>query len=403
MPLFFAFGVAIGFLLGGLTLGPGGFRRIIASGVIGLTCGSLALGIELIAYRPLSRIPDRWAAVARAPIFALTGIGGYLLGRQISFVLLFPGSRAGSTSRTLLAMLVMCALIGMVIGLSMFVYHTLKGRLQASVERLKEAEFAERELGIARAMQKRLLPDGELSGDGWRIVAVNDEAAFVAGDYYDVFPLGDEEIGIVVADVAGKGVGASLIMATAKALLPMIAPGRLPGEALSILSERLSRDLSSREFVAIAFARLNIRKNELVLANAGLPDPLLVRENGVEELVVEGTRLPAGLRNGTNYQSKTIALQPGDRILLFSDGLPEATDAVTGEPIGYERVREIAADATGDLTTWVESVRGAAHATPDAALTDDLTILALEIDALREASAAADLRPAVRLVPESAV
>lgn len=233
MPLFFVVGVAIGFLLGGMSLGPGSLERMIASGVIGMCCGALGIAMEIVAYRPLSRVPDRWAAAVRAPIFALAGMLGYLAGRWI------VGADSGAGSRALFMMLAMSAVVGLAIGSSMFIYHTLKGRLSLSVERLKEAEFAERELAIARSMQKRLLPEGELEGEGWAIVAVNDEAEFVAGDYYDVFPLGDQEIGILVADVAGKGVGASLIMATAKALLPMLAPGKQPGDALSELSRRL--------------------------------------------------------------------------------------------------------------------------------------------------------------------
>ena len=100
------------------------------------------------------------------------------------------------------------------------------------MSRLKEAEFAEKELELARSIQQRILPPTEISGDGYRISAGNLPARFVAGDFYDIFQLPDGAVGIVVADVAGKGVGASLIMATVKTALPFLAAGRSVAETL---------------------------------------------------------------------------------------------------------------------------------------------------------------------------
>src|SRR6266508_3335552 len=156
-------------------------------------------------------------------------------------------------------------------------FHVLKDRLETSVARIKEQEFAEKELELARSIQRRLLPPEELSGAGYRVAARNLPARFVAGDFYDVFRLSDGSLGVAVADVSGKGMGASLIMVSVKAVLPFIAEGRGAATTLTELNRRLSGELAPREFVAMAYARFEPRRGELELANAGLPDPYLVR------------------------------------------------------------------------------------------------------------------------------
>src|SRR5678815_3024556 len=94
-----------------------------------------------------------------------------------------------------------------------YTFGLMENRLRESVERVKEGEFAQKELQIAREIQQCLLPPPEVEGDGWRVSARNVPAYFVAGDFYDVFRLTDGAVGVVVADVAGKGLGASLVMA----------------------------------------------------------------------------------------------------------------------------------------------------------------------------------------------
>ena len=90
-------------------------------------------------------------------------------------------------------------------GLLFYSFGLMRTRLRESIVRIKEQEFAEKELALAREIQSELLPPPELSGDGYRISARNLAARFVAGDFYDVFRLSDGALGIVVADVSGKG------------------------------------------------------------------------------------------------------------------------------------------------------------------------------------------------------
>jgi serine phosphatase RsbU (regulator of sigma subunit) len=242
----------------------------------------------------------------------------------------------------------------------------------------QEQELAERELQLARSIQQRLLPPPAIEGEGFRIAARNLPARFVAGDYYDVFRLADGCLGLVVADVAGKGMGASLIMASVKAMLPLVAESSSVPATLAELNRRLAGELSSREFVALCFGRYDPKLGRLDLANAGLPDPYLLRRGrGARPLEVPGPRLPLGVRSGVSYQSLALRLEPGERVVWLTDGLPEApTEA--GEPLGYAGLEGLfPADAAGP-GEWLEALLAALEGATRPGLEDDWTALVLE-------------------------
>ncbi len=253
---------------------------------------------------------------------------------------------------------------------------------------LLEEELSLEEIELARNVQRRLLPPSEVAGRGFKVTARHRAARFVAGDFYDVLHHGDGSAGAVVADVAGKGIGPSLIMATVKAVLPFLAAGRRVEETLAALNERLVGELGPREFVALAYARFDSSDGRLRLANAGLPDPwLLVPGAPPEELEVPGPRLPLGLRPSLAYQAIEVTLPPGARLLLTTDGLPE-TLTRAGEPLGYGRLAELLAAAHGDgrgldepagawLDGLIERIRRAGGRS-GARLDDDATVVLVE-------------------------
>ena len=268
--------------------------------------------------------------------------------------------------------------ISIVVGLLFYSSHVLRERLRESVERIKEQEFAEKELEIARAIQRRLLPPAEIEGDGYRVTARNLPARYVAGDFYDVFRLADGSLGLVVADVSGKGVGASLIMASAKAVLPLIAEGKSAAAALQELNRKLFAELASREFVALAFARFSPASGRLELGNAGLPDPYVLRPNKAPEtLSVPGSRLPLGARDRVVYESLSTTLAPGDRVLFVTDGLPEAL-LPSGEPLGYERFAGMLSSTDAEPSAWLDRLLSDVREATSAVLDDDWTALLLE-------------------------
>ncbi len=224
------------------------------------------------------------------------------------------------------------------------------------LETLVAQELGRRELEMARDVQRRLLPPAEVSGRGWSVVARCLPARVVAGDFYDVIRHADAAVDVIVADVAGKGFAASLIMASVKAMLPYVGADVGVAELLARLNRRLARELGRGEFVALTVARYSPSDRRIELANAGAPDPyLLTPGRPAEALSVPGPRLPLGVREQVAYASRSVTLGTEDRLLLLTDGLPEAREP-NGEPMGYgalESMLSAGGPAAGSESSWL--------------------------------------------------
>jgi serine phosphatase RsbU (regulator of sigma subunit) len=232
------------------------------------------------------------------------------------------------------------------------------------------AAFARQQLELARDLQQRLLPPAILETGHYRVNARNVPAAHVAGDFYDFVPLGKDRLLLVLADVSEKGIEAGRIMATVKAIIPILAAEQSnPAPLLGRLNERLAGQLPRREFVAIALAIYDAERGSMTIANAGLPDPLLL--SSMQSIAVSGPRYPIGIRKNLNYESVTVPITPADRLIFFTDGLPEAI--VNGEPLGYEPLATEVRASGGDLDALFASLDklGAGHE-------DDWTAIAFE-------------------------
>jgi hypothetical protein len=340
-------------------LGRGGFppfRQLAVSVVASLLIYAIAQTLIRLLWPWIARSEGGRRIGQMAGIFFVAGILGFLL-----------------------------AAIGqdIVVGLSIYTFDFLRDRLAASVARVKEVEFAERELHLARGLQSRLLPPPVIEGEGYRIASRNLPARVVAGDFYDVFPLAGGALGLVVADVAGKGMAAALIMASVKATLPFLAAERSPEQVLRELNRRLAAELSPREFVALAYARFDPASGGLCLTNAGLPDPYLLPLAGgpAQPLGVPGPRLPLGVRREVEYRSLDLVLAPGERLLFLTDGLPEAP-LKDGGPLGYAALAELiaAGNSPGPAApaVWLDALLERVRAATSSDLEDDWTALLLE-------------------------
>jgi sigma-B regulation protein RsbU (phosphoserine phosphatase) len=379
--VYLGFGAASGVLVS-LLLGGREPRAWAAAALVGVIVTLVILLLEVSLHDRLEALSPSARRLARVGLYFAGGCLGYLIGRVVAIFLFWGVIASPLPSRDQLP-IVVSGIVASVVGLLIYTFTVLQDRLRESVERLKEAEFAEKELELARQIQERLLPEGDLSGPGWRIGARNLAARWVAGDFFDVFSSGDGTLCVVVADVAGKGIGASLIMATVKALLPQAAQGRSPSATLTELNERMAAArkagrLQRGEFVAIAFARYDPRSGRLELANAGMPDPYRLRNGATPEpLAVPGERFPLGTWSGISYQQAAVTLEPGDRVLFVSDGLPEAPTAA-GSPLGYEALARSLPTESAPPGRWLErlfeTVRAASRETRE----DDWTALLLE-------------------------
>jgi sigma-B regulation protein RsbU (phosphoserine phosphatase) len=297
------------------------------------------------------------------------GAGGYVVGLAIGVPVLFGFTTAVLTASAIVS------------------YLRLERRYR---EKVREAEIAQRELTLARELQQRLLPPATVEGEGFRVAARNVPAQIVAGDFYDVFMRPDGALVIFVADVAGKGIASSLIMASVKSILPLITTSSVTG-TMSALNERLVRELQKREFVALLHAVYAPSTGLLEFSNGGLPDPYLVRGGKATPQFLGGQRLPLGMKPSIVYGSRSVQLEPGDRVLFFTDGVPESLRH-DGEPFGYEAFSNLVESERAAATPAeaLDSLIAALDATTRVPRDDDWTMVMLERLTVKESATVSD-------------
>ena len=200
----------------------------------------------------------------------------------------------------------------------------------------RDRERIEQELKVAQLIQQQFLPKSVPDLPSWHVAAFYRPARTVGGDFYDFLPLPDGRLMVVIGDVTDKGVPAALVMASTHALLRGAAPRLIsPGEVLAHVNDLLCADIPAHMFVTCLALVLDPVTGLLEFANAGHDVPYVRTEGGVAELRARG--MPLGLMPGMEYEEKTFQMQPGDSVLLHSDGLAEAHSA-DREMFGFPRV-----------------------------------------------------------------
>lgn len=203
----------------------------------------------------------------------------------------------------------------------------------------RERERIEQELRVARVIQQTLLPKEIPQPDDWQIEALWQPAREVSGDFYDFFEFPDGRLGIVIADVTGKGVPAALVMATTRSILRSAAERLInPGAVLERTNELLCPDIPKNTFVTCLYVLLEPETGKMTFANAGHNLPEKCSSAVSQEL--RATGMPLGLLPGMAYEENVAFLQPGESILLYSDGLVEAHNP-SGEMFGFPRLRRL--------------------------------------------------------------
>ena len=345
-------------------------QAFLRNAVLGAFILAGARGLETALSWALEQ--SRVATLFRTVVYAFGGWLGYFAGVMLAWMLF------GREDRDLDAggfhffyAIALSAFASVLIGLILHHNRKRNDRLRRSIERLKEHEFAEKELEIARQMQERLLPPANIEEAGYRVSARTHAAHIVGGDFYDVIRLEDDAVAVLAADVSGKGIAASLLMASCKAAVPFLASKGGAADVMTALNRTLFDQLERREFVAMVFCRYQPATGMLEIVNAGMPDPIVIRGGSTHSVAVAGDRLPLGSMRNTRYEAKPITLEPGDRLLLYSDGLPEAVAA--DGPIGYERVESLVR-SSANVDELIEKTLGSG----DIRIDDDLTLVMLE-------------------------
>jgi serine phosphatase RsbU (regulator of sigma subunit) len=244
-----------------------------------------------------------------------------------------------------------------------------------------ERERREEELRIAREIQQALLPREIAPPSGWSISTHYQPAQVVGGDLYDLLPLPNGQLGLVIGDVAGDGVPAALLMATTRTILrSIVSQGVLsPGEVLARANDLLYPDTPRNLFVTCLYAVLDPSSGRLRYANAGHVAPLRRQASHARVDQLRARGMPLGLMPGSAYEEKEAAIGPGETVLFYSDGLVEAHDSGR-EMFSMERLTSIAAQGEADGAALIQRVLAELNRFTGASWSqeDDLTLLALE-------------------------
>ena len=243
------------------------------------------------------------------------------------------------------------------------------------VERERERQRLEQEISIAREIQQALLPRGFRDYPYLGVSGINLPCSSVGGDYFDVFPIDNKRTAFLIADVSGKGLGAALLTTMLQGAVSGMALGTDPARLFKHLNGFLCDHAEVGRYATIFFGIVD-ENGCLEFINAGHPSPFLLRRGTVEEAFSEGS-CPLGLIPEAQYAVARVQLEPGDTIVLFSDGVTEAMDP-EDKLYGGPRLKECLSGHCADNTLEqlqkrvLESVedftRGATQA-------DDLTLL----------------------------
>jgi len=269
-------------------------------------------------------------------------------------------------------------------GFPSFLYHSTKEHLerrnvelQQTVERgTARLEMQEEELERAREIQQSLLPKNIPQLPGFEVAGTWQPASTVSGDYYDVLRLGDHQLGICIADVVGKGVSAALLMANVQAAVRAFAKdGESPARVCAKVNRLLHENIATGKFVTFLYGILDGEAHTFHYCNAGHLYPILLSGGAVRTLEQGGAVL--GVFADWTYEDFKIELREGDRLLLFTDGITEASDA-KGQEFAESRIAAFAL-ANGTLSAKELNRRLLVQVTSfcSAQFRDDATLLVI--------------------------
>jgi len=240
------------------------------------------------------------------------------------------------------------------------------------------------DLAVAREIQQailpRIFPPFPEEANTLDIAADMNAAKDVGGDFYDFFRIDNDHIGFTIADVSGKGVPAAIFMAVSRTLLRATGiRGVSPAECMTYSNDLLSQESVNYMFVTMFYGIYNIRTGEVCYSNAGHNPPYLMKANGHVELLPLSKDIVAGAIDDYQFTQESIQLEPGDTLLLYTDGVTEAIDTDEKE-YGEARLEKLLAQSCKlSCQEIVDNVKADVKAfAGEAEQSDDITLLALK-------------------------
>jgi serine phosphatase RsbU (regulator of sigma subunit) len=260
-------------------------------------------------------------------------------------------------------------------------------QLQKAYDELKDAqaqiiekERLEKELRVAADIQMSILPDHLPEPPGVDFGATIDSARQVGGDFYDVFPLDDHQIAVVIGDVADKGVPSAIFMARTHALIMAESDTDDPGQVLRVVNRHITRLEKSTQFVTVLYGILDLSTMDFAYARAGHEPPLLLAPNGEVSRIAHAPGMAIGLWEDVTLDVQMVHLEPGASLFLFTDGLTDCRDP-QGVDFGLERIKQTLAPMVGlsgqeVCQRMLDTLRTYQHG---AAQDDDVTLVAIHV------------------------
>ncbi len=261
-------------------------------------------------------------------------------------------------------------------------HHELKDYIKKLSAATAETERIGAELRIAGEIQQVFLPKAFPDNAYYDVYALMDPAKEIGGDFYDFFPLDEDRIAIVVADVSDKGVPASIVMSITKTLIyDHIKTDKDLGKALSHVNNLVFRPGENGMFATVFAGILNLESGEFSYVNAGHEPPFISKAGGAFEMIKLSPQIAVGVFENVVYKPETMLLEPGDRFFQYTDGLTDATpDKEEGVFFGMERIKtSLNTHKDLKIRELLEAVKSDADAfQADGPQYDDITMLCLE-------------------------
>lgn len=351
--------------------------------VFSLCIGNLTAPImtRLKPYYARLAFPINW--LVYLPLLAVVGFGSTILATAVLYwLILDPSLRV---REKMLTDIRFGTLITVIFGIGYYLYGSMREKLEKQNVSLQQAlrtgeariEEQEKELETAREIQAGLMPKQMPQFQDLEISASWQPARAVGGDYFDVIKQSDHRVTICIADVVGKGIAAALLMANVQAAVRAFATdGARPSEVCDRLNRVLCSNLAPGKFVTFLCCVVDMQTGILTYSNAGHCFPLLAR--GASSVVTfKDGGLVLGVEPEARYSDSAISLQPNDKILFFTDGIAEVTNAL-GEEFGEPRLRKALAELTNSDVEAIQSkLMQEVSLFCDGNFTDDATLVLL--------------------------
>jgi serine phosphatase RsbU (regulator of sigma subunit) len=263
-------------------------------------------------------------------------------------------------------------------------FNEMAAAVKKGQEEAIERERLMRELETAREIQEKLLPHTMPVVSGFEITGTSLPSQQVGGDYFDFLDTGDEQLGIAIADVSGKGIPAALLMANLQASLhaQVFQPGKVAEVAYRI-NNLLYRSTDAHMFVTFFYGILDRKRSLFTSTNAGHNPPLLFRSDGRIERLGEGG-LILGFQPDVSYDQQTVIIRPGEVVVLYTDGITEAGDPasemVATDLFGVERLVDVIRDNLDNSAREIQTaiLEAIAEHTHNAPQYDDITLVIIK-------------------------